>query len=505
MAKVEWLGGLHDDDRSEIEPHPQTKQMFDTILFPYFRKAYFNERGVAAEFTANFHCSHSRQAQTYDVVVTIPDSIWDTSSSFYYLNIATPRYLKGSPNIKLEYKSKTIGILCPETQTLWATAWTHQGEYSPRVQYIIDFLVGQGLLRPVSPIPMGKIKKEKTIFTITLGGDPEFELVDSYDDVINASDTDESFDLDESFGNLGLDGSGDQVELRPSPGSPDEVVANIRQLLEQFGSEYGNDYRLAASSDYYPCGGHIHIGVDPLPSRDYYKKLSYVLDDFIGMPTKKLNGPARNSNNDDGYGRINDWREQNHGMEYRTPPSGVWRNPNLTRTILKLTYNLAIQLANGLSVEYSTPINEAELTNVGRLSEEEAHHYIRECDRSAPRHTECLLAAWNVRAVPRKSKMKIIFRDDWDPEIQRTLRSLFASMEMSVPKGMVLTFYGLRSDRGDVFTFEMPDKTMIAPPNHSDRDNYFGFPRRFRDGVGSDAETSAAARSIFKIIQKSTY
>jgi hypothetical protein len=429
-------------------------------------------------------------------------------NAFVDRNSSIPEELAGSSNIKLVYRGYFIGVLCPETQTLWATDWTHSYYTSYRnvTHHIINYLAEQGTIRPV-PVKTTKPKKkkvkkdpEKIEFAITIGGDPEFELVDCDGDVLRAGD-EYRFEIQDSCGDIGLDGSGDQVELRPSPGIPEVVVDNVRMLLEKFGKEFSYKYRLAASSDEFPCGGHIHIGVRPLPDKAYYEVLSKVLDDFVGYPTKKLNGRCRGE--DHSYGNIGDWRNQDYGMEYRTPPSAVWKNPVLTMIVLKLTYNLAAILANNLEIEYTTPITTTELNSIGGLSEGEAILYLEECQKPAPRASECLLAAWGVEVEPLKPpqpKLIISFQEEWNSDVKRSLIN-YLKKTVTMSKSISITCYGLKESRGDVFTFEIPGKTIIKHPQPGGLDTtHFGFSKKFRRGDIQPSDIRNAANSIATVV-----
>lgn len=495
---VKWNGSLRKKETT-IRFHSETTHVLETILKPYFRTASFNGNGMNEPFAFNSHCDHSSQPNEFGKTIDIPDGPLVREATFWSRNSGYPEFEEGSPNIKLIVGDRYAGLLCPETQTLWATGWTHLEEYRPMTQHIINFLAAQGLLKTLAPVPKKKrTKKEKTDFTITIGGDPEFELIDSDGSVVNASYSND-FGIHEEFGNVGIDDSGYQVELRPSPGKPEVVVENVRKLLESFNHHYGGYFRLAASSDKYPCGGHIHIGVDPLPDTTYYRKLSNILDEFIGKNTIKLNGPARESGNEYNYGKIGDFRHQPYGMEYRTPPSAIWKNPNLTKVVLKLTYNLAINLANNLSLEFPTPVEKEALMSVGGLSEEEAVTFFQECAKPAPDNTECLLAAWKIERKVPKPKIKVTFHDSWYGSVKSILiREL---SRVGVSRDINLTFYGLKEDRGDVYTFEIPDMSgrRIPHPHKNSGPTSFGFSKWFRDGSLSENRITEVAKIIGKI------
>ena len=502
--KVAWTGNLQKDSRNTTTPlmTEDCEWVFNNILRPYFLQAASHNSGIDQPFTANFYCSHPYPP--YGTEIEIPSSM-GYGGTFTDSAVRRPTWISmRSPNIRLSYHSKFIGVLCPETQTLWATDWTHDNNiryYRSVTQYIISYLYSQGLIRLVEPSPVKNKQIKKTIFTVSMGCDPEFELISAQDGkVLDAYET-TNFDIRNSHGNVGVDGSGDQIELRPEPGPPEEVVKNIRGLLETFSDRYSENFRLAASSDEFPCGGHIHIGVKPKPEENYFSQLVSILDDFIGRPTMALNGPQRGQGR--GYGSIGDWREQNHGMEYRTPPSSIFRKPEFATITLKLAYNLATSLANNLELEYTPSFPSIEeLISVGQLTLGEAEKYVSECEKLAPTSSECLLAAWEVEVKKSIPKILLSFQDSWNEEVKLLLQREINEYNLKVIKSMTLIFYGLHKKRGKVFTFEIPDKTIIKHPQNGLSPAHLGFPKYFRIGTGiSMKDIEDTAKAIVKYIK----
>ena len=498
--KISWNGKLCVEESCRV--HKETDHVLKTILSPYFKTASFNCYGMNLPFAFNSYCHHEDQPNEYGKTVVMPSvipfTLYTKEKTFWARCHPTLHEREESPNIRLKVGELFVGLLCPETQTLWATGWTHLEEYRPMTQLIINFLAEEGLLRVLPPMPKKKKRKsEKQTFTITIGGDPEFELVDNHGEVLRAAST-ESFDIRNKFGNVGVDGSGYQVELRPSPGSPKTVVENVRKLLEEFNTVHGENFKLAASSSKFPCGGHIHVGIDPPPDTGYYGKLSKVLDEFIGRNTLELNGPARESGNEHGYGKVGDFRKKSYGMEYRTPPSSVWKNPELTEIVLKLTYNLAVNLANNLSLEFPTPVEKETLKVVGGLSEEEAAIFMEECGKPAPKNTECLLAAWEIERKIPSPKITVTFRDSWYGGVKSIILRELAKIEVTSNIG--ITLYGLRESRGEVYTIPMEGCEVIPHPGKGYGPTTFGFPKLFRTGGSSSIKIVEAAKVIGKIV-----
>jgi len=172
---------------------------------------------------------------------------------------------------------------------------------------------------------------------LTLGGDPEFEVVDpTSGEIIPAKDIPLFKEGDVNFP-IGTDGDSYIAELRPLPAySEEEYVENFLALVERVKEE---NVLLCTKGDMYPLGGHIHIGS---PEERIVKVLrnevqSFVraLDDFVGRVILLTSGKARG-----GYKSLMAYRIKNYGWEYRTPPSSFYADPEMVRIVYKLVKNI---------------------------------------------------------------------------------------------------------------------------------------------------------------------
>jgi len=236
-----------------------------------------------------------------------------------------------------------------------------------------------------------------------------------------------------------LDGSDDQIELRPKPGTPRDVTQNIRKLIKQFSEEYEN-LDLSIEGDEYPLGGHIHLGV----GRRWYppEELITLLDDFIGRPTIELSGEARCD-----YKELSNVRKQPHGFEYRTPPSAIFMNPAIANICMKLARNITKKYLNSESFEYDNrKLTESEYVTIGGLSKQQAKYFMKFCREYKP--TRSVRASWKVKKI-NTSKINIVFRDSWNITIKETL-SEFITKELKgiVKLPITIKLYGLGEKRG---------------------------------------------------------
>ena len=160
---------------------------------------------------------------------------------------------------------------------------------------------------------------------ITLGADPEFELVVRGEVVRAAGFLREDIRL--PWGDIGIDGAGSPLELRPVPSeSPKVLVSNVGQLLLAVPKVVGG--YPSTMCEAFAIGGHVHIGGLDESS---FRGVASALDDALGDIFYDLNPSTRIRQ---GYGRRNDWRPQRWGVEYRTPPASAWAHPKAALTFL---------------------------------------------------------------------------------------------------------------------------------------------------------------------------
>jgi hypothetical protein len=211
---------------------------------------------------------------------------------------------------------------------------------------------------------------------ITLGGDPEFEVVK--DGRIVPADTVPIFK--EGFRSpteapIGLDGAPFIAELRPDYAySEEEYVENFWALVKRVQKA---NILLSVKGDRVPLGGHIHVGS---PDRLVVRVLRYeekkfiqVLDDFIGRVLLPTSGKARGE-----YKCLGAYELKEYGWEYRTPPSSFYADPEMVRITYKLVKGLVRTLLQERELTYET-------LEDGRARPEEYHRFL------TPEETEYFL------------------------------------------------------------------------------------------------------------------
>lgn len=204
-----------------------------------------------------------------------------------------------------------------------------EGEVAERTRTLVALLRQVGVPIPDKPIEVDVARVSFPGEPITLGADPEFELIRG-GRIVSARHiigSERTF----PWGRIGLDGAGDQIELRPDPGSPEELVANVGRLLLSVPHIAGG--YPSTMCEVWPTGGHIHIGFYHVGElSEYFESIVKAVDAALGDLFYSLNSKTRTKN---GYGKKGDWRRQEWGIEYRTPPASVWSHPEVALTFLR--------------------------------------------------------------------------------------------------------------------------------------------------------------------------
>jgi len=175
-----------------------------------------------------------------------------------------------------------------------------------------------------------------------LGMDPEFEFVrDGH--IVRACEnwSDHNYD----FGNIGNDGSGGQIELRPKPSeTPEGLVRNCQGLLAEFCKD-GRD--LSIRGGRYALGAHIHFGIEPLRSIDgnfLRNEFGKIMDWGLGKLLLPTSGASRRTSS---YYTLTAIRTNDHGFEYRSLPSSIFHSKKVLTSVLKVCHGLAKKYFNG--------------------------------------------------------------------------------------------------------------------------------------------------------------
>jgi len=347
----------------------------------------------------------------------VPSIFYDTRE-----NLLESTILVGYQAIRINVNEKRAGYYLTNLNTLVLTDWTHSETGIAIFKELWPEMIQKLGLTPLHDIPTIKIDQ------ITIGADPEFELVDDAGELYTAN----NFVSCTRDSEIGVDGAGDQVEIRPSPGTPVEVTKNIKKLVSKFSKRYPY-FQLSDAGNGFPLGGHIHVGIghpfDP-PS-----DLVTMLDDFVGRPTLNLSGRARSY-----YKKLSQVRSQPHGFEYRSPPSAIFQNPAITYIVLKLVKNLCRKFFDCEAMQYHDDPTIEDYVTVGGLTKPQATYFMKFCNSYQAKNS--IVASWKIMNKP-----TVTFRNDWTTEAKKYYRTEFANCQFLVPFNIEL--YGIGRSNGD--------------------------------------------------------
>ena len=289
----------------------------------------------------------------------LPPDDWEGDYASYLAAYDVPVYAGLSSVVRLvwlqTYTTRRWLVVIPEEE--WERNW----------EEVKGYLLSYGVIRPQT---LGEI-------SITLGGDPEFEVyVDG--DLTPAKDL-YIFKKGGTLGPIGTDGDADIAELRPEAAySPEEYVENFLRLVKSLRKRKRKNYALSVKGDVYPLGGHIHVGS---PNRNVVRVLQgevetfiEALDDFLGRVILPTSGAARKGTRN---ARPGVYELKHYGWEYKTPPSSFYADLEMVRIVYKLTKNLVETLLKEEELSYEVVDGRAERKEYLRfLTEEETEYFL---------------------------------------------------------------------------------------------------------------------------------
>jgi len=355
--------------------------------------------------------------------VVLPEDWEDTYDDFVY-EYDLPEFhglaLKGEA-VRL-ITARTRKRILVVSENAWHSRWEEVKQYLLKHGYATT-----------EPQQLGKI-------SITLGGDPEFEVI--WEGEVVPADSLLIFRDGDTYDPIGTDGVSHTAELRPDAAySEEEYVENFLGLLEEVKEE---GVLLSVQGDTYALGGHIHIGspdeyiVQVL--QDEVERFVQVLDDFVGRVLLPTSGRARGS-----YKRLGAYELKPYGWEYRTPPASYYADLEMVRITFKLVKGLVETLLREgeLSYEVLEDGRAAPKEYLRFLTPQEAEHFLSFPEKWAKGEIIPLVPMGDIPPV------LFTFRDEWDEDKLRVFKEALKDLPVRRPIRLVL--YGLAQRRGDVF------------------------------------------------------
>ena len=362
----------------------------------------------------------------------------------------------------------------PDLQILHTGDVPHS-DYLPLWENLVEFMrkcIPEDILRK-SPEALPEPSSPEQI---TLGCDPEFEIVevDPYDgnaSILNATQFSESTSYASNYLNkwVGIDGSGPQIEIRPDPyQDPVDLVNEIRSVLGSTDFTHSSSHTLSIKGSHYPLGGHIHI-----TGTECSSELISVLDATIGKMLLPLSGKARGS-----YKVLGAYRtgKFHGGFEYRTPPASYLHTPRLAALVFKAVKEILVKweskeefrinknygwVTNLKANNILTPKERTELRKLLKACKE----YIETC----PLGDDTFLTHWGYRSLTLKylRKVRIVLsKDTFNTKLQAILKevstALHAKYKDLLPNTFFIYVFGIAGYRGDKI-FVSPFNSSIPP------------------------------------------
>lgn len=164
---------------------------------------------------------------------------------------------------------------------------------------------------------------------VAVGCDPELELKIGRETIPGGDYFDEH--------ELGHDGAYVPIEFRPPPGDGFTVSQHISRIMREMYDRicHEEDVRVLAGSGYsIPLGGHIHISG---PYRHWRERIDFLDVELSQFLNSMSHGVRVIDRRQRGYGLTGEVRENDWGIEYRTPLSWL-STPTLTCGALTLAY-----------------------------------------------------------------------------------------------------------------------------------------------------------------------
>ena len=360
-------------------------------------------------------------------------------------NVTVGPDLSSISAIQINVNGKRVGYYIPSKNSWVVGHWSWHSHYVTIIlKYLFPIFVEKLHVRPCDE-SIGAEKRHGSTprkIEVTVGCDPELEVTKN--GVVIRADTNLGIH-DYTSTEIGCDGAASQLEFRPKPGTPQQVVKNIRHLVKKFSEKY-DDFDLTDEGARFPLGGHIHIGVGH--RLDVTSEYVRMLDDFIGRPTLDLSGSARGS-----YKALGMVRSQPHGIEYRSCPAAVFQNPVIAYIVFKLAKNLSERYFNLETIQYHDVPTVQDYIDVGGLSPREAKYFQDFCKNYKP--VTSIRASWKVKpavVVPVTLHTPLLeFHDDWSLENRENISRVFGE-GIQLENEYRITLYGLARERGSMMT-----------------------------------------------------
>jgi len=307
---------------------------------------------------------------------------------------------------------------------------------------------------------------KKREFQVTVGADPEAEIV-SDGQVVRANEYMQrsNHSVDPNC-EIGMDGSGCPAEFRPKPADDaDKLTGNMMSIFRQWANLYPS-LGLCGKGDRYAIGCHIHFGIKSLSANQFIqfnpqRDLLNTLDMFLAKPMWHMNGQARG-----GYASFSAYENKRYGFEYRSMPGGILSHPEMFDLCVKIGQKIVDKYVNSEPITYEqNGATEEDYLALG-LSKDEYVKFLNFRSQWGNMSKD-ILQNWLQKSAapiaPTRAPADIVMTDEWSPEISRRFRERLDSFTRTMGGGLRLRFFGYAAKRG--FFGDLEIEGMVAAHN----------------------------------------
>lgn len=291
-----------------------------------------------------------------------------------------------------------------------------------------------------------------SIEQITFGCDPEFEVVYGGEPINLRYNNPHHFTSGRRGlrTQIGVDGAGAPLEIRPLPGKNEtEIISNLQVLFKRIEKKNAS---LSVLGNSFAIGGHIHIGIGQrwCPETQFLQLLDY----FIGKDFMELSGNARGH-----YAQLSAYEIKPYGFEYRTPSAAVFANPQICSIVFKIVRNLTKTYFESQEIEIENDFNGKATNNdlrlIGGLNDLEVAYYRNfiKSFKITTNYTESIIGAWvenmtreRITRQPRQPRINVLVNFNENDTFSSQLKTLLSRIKGY--EGQQITFFGLAEFRG---------------------------------------------------------
>jgi hypothetical protein len=336
---------------------------------------------------------------------------------------------------KDELSGKEVGWYNQKTNIIWASDLFHNLENTAtRLPKMVNAIREYNTYGRVQEV-------------LTVGADPEFEIISSDDGFVEASSL-----FGEMNAEIGYDGHSATGEFRPQPHrSPLGLTRNIKRLVRKLNSMQcmsGSKVWVGGGINV-TTGGHIHFGL-----KGMNEEAKSMLYDLVAEPVLAFQSAVRKKNEVSNWGKgsSGNLRDQPHGCEWRPLPSFIV-NEEITAAILCTSYAIVKSWKFYNYTRKTGPVTVGDFAQIPLYGAYKAQidtfiKYFITKEAKVIFNKKNIFKEWNVESFHKITTVDIITPASW-------LSDYFTSLNVDLPNpvkieiifsGDIISTYGIATD-----------------------------------------------------------